>query len=401
MKILFMGGKEIGFKICEWMILSGKFNKYDIKFVINEYEDPNNWYRTPRSIEYVKRNEINFEEIEAFNPDIILVAFYDKILSKKIYKIPINGAWNLHLGDVERYRGAYPNVHALCNGDTEYAVTLHLIEEGIDTGKILKKMYFTIEKHFTGRDLYYKMTKIGLDLFKECIESILSGMAMNQLIIQDDKIVKTHYRKELNLEINITSEMKNKIRAYTFPPFPSPYVMIGGRKFLIKEEEKNTLKSTEGMKIREIKLSDAKEFSRLRSGENTYKWFYSGKKFTEEQVAQWISKLNKEKEVTFIAELDSKVVGTISLHDIDRTKMKTEVGRVVIDESMRGKGLGTKLLKYAIEYAEKQKFKIMYANIMIKNIGSQRIFEKNGFLRIEERPETGYHYEYKLEESNK
>lgn len=229
-RIVCMCGKDIGYGIAGFLL----DQKAEVRFVVNEYETRGQWYRTPRELDII---EIAEDEIAEYNPDLIIVAFYDRILPESIYTIPSLGCWNLHLGDTERYRGAYPNIWALRNGDTTYAVTLHRINAGIDTGDILIKCSFPISPVTIGRDLYDRMVAEGRKLFLQCYNDLISSKALKKTYAQDSTEAVTHCRKELSHEVYPPEEFINSVRALTFPPFPPPHFMIGGRRFIIVEDK--------------------------------------------------------------------------------------------------------------------------------------------------------------------
>ncbi|MBW3539552.1 MAG: hypothetical protein KY476_04720 [Planctomycetes bacterium] len=228
LRILCLCGKTIGHGVCRFLLE----RPHELRCVVNEGERPGEWYRTPRELSI---EELPLADAAAWQPDLIVVAFYDRILPESLFALPPLGAWNLHLGDAERYRGAYPNIWALANGDTEYAVTLHRIDAGIDTGPILAKRRFPLPPDMTGRELYDKMTEEGLRLFAECFEELVSGRALVAAQPQSNAAARTHYRRELTHELAVSDELKNRVRALTFPPFPPPYFHIGRRKFAIVE----------------------------------------------------------------------------------------------------------------------------------------------------------------------
>ncbi len=229
-RIVCVCGKDIGYRIAGFLL----DQKADVRFVVNEYEKLGQWYRTPRELDIV---EILEDEVAEYGPDLIIVAFYDRILPESIFSIPDLGCWNLHLGDTERYRGAYPNIWALCNGDTTYTVTLHRIDAGIDTGDILAKRSFPISQETTGRELYDAMVTEGMELFLRCYSDLTSRKALQKTRARDSSEAVTHYRKELSHEVHPPEEFINSVRALTFPPFPPPYFMIGDHRFIIVEEK--------------------------------------------------------------------------------------------------------------------------------------------------------------------
>lgn len=147
--------------------------------------------------------------------------------------------------------------------------------------------------------------------------------------------------------------------------------------------------------LRPIQESDAEVSSALRNGEDTYSWFYSNRKFTLEEVQSWIGNLNPLTDWVFMVEQDNILIGTCSVYNI--SDRKAEVGRIIVSENARGKGIGTTILQEITKIATaKGDIDILYANIKIDNVRSYKAFEKAGYTRIEERPVTGFYYELKL-----
>jgi len=224
-----MCGRDIGFLAARLLL-----ERYpSTVFVVNEGEEPGGWYRTPRELPI---REIAESGVADFAPDLVLVAFYDRILPGSVFGPPRLGCWNLHLGDPERYRGAYPNIRALRNGDTEYAVAIHRVDAGIDTGPILARRSFPVSPDMMGRELYDRMTSEGLLLLEEFLPVIVSGEALAAARPQDGSGAESMKRRELSHELSIGDDLRNQVRALTFPPFPPPFFMIGSRRFVVVED---------------------------------------------------------------------------------------------------------------------------------------------------------------------
>ena len=228
-RIVCFCGRDIGYLVAEFLL----HEPLEVRFVVNEGEEIDEWYRTPNSLEITR---IKVDEIAAFDPVTIIAAFYHKLLPESIYSIPKHGCWNLHLGDSERYRGAYPNIFALINGENNYSVTIHRIDQGIDTGDILAKDSFPIAKTTTGKELYELMTEAGIRLFKKHYSDLLNGEALKKVRTQNSSEAVTHYRNELSHEVFPSKEFINSVRALTFPPYPPPFFKVGSKRFVITEE---------------------------------------------------------------------------------------------------------------------------------------------------------------------
>ena len=75
--------------------------------------------------------------IAALAPDLILSVAYDQILRPPVLALPSLGCLNVHAGKLPRYRGRNVVNWAIINGETEIGVTVHHMDEGIDTGDIV------------------------------------------------------------------------------------------------------------------------------------------------------------------------------------------------------------------------------------------------------------------------
>ena len=79
------------------------------------------------------------KELNKLKPDLFIVVAFKKI-PKKIWKIPINGTFNLHASLLPNYRGAAPINWAIINGEKETGLTTFFINDKIDTGDIIKQI---------------------------------------------------------------------------------------------------------------------------------------------------------------------------------------------------------------------------------------------------------------------
>lgn len=250
-KVVFLGGKQIGYDCLRCLCLHPKVK---VALVISNlsdlYEGKDRWY--PKIYELAKDNEISYiatddintadmaAKIRGVSPDFIFVVYYDKILKPTIFNIPKEGSINLHLADAEKYKGCYPTTYAIINGETEYGVTLHYIDKGVDTGRIIDKVVFELKNDWIGKDLYYAASKEGYKLFERNIDNILSGSIKSRP--QKPSTSIHHYKRSQfpSHEIPFEGEAKatlNQIRALLFPPFPAPYFRLGDKKYVIAESQ--------------------------------------------------------------------------------------------------------------------------------------------------------------------
>ena len=77
-------------------------------------------------------------------PDVLVSAYFSQILKSEIIQLPRFGVLNIHPGWLPAYRGAMAYFWVLHNGSDPGGVSVHWIDEGIDTGEILERRFFRI-----------------------------------------------------------------------------------------------------------------------------------------------------------------------------------------------------------------------------------------------------------------
>ncbi len=125
---------------------------------------------------------------------------------------------NLHPAPLPEYRGCNSYAHAIINGDKEYGVTLHYMDEGIDTGPIISSPRFSIFSDETGKSLYDRAQVAAFDMFVDLWPILRGGLppAMTQ------PAEGRYYRRD-SLEPYFGSPDPVVRRALTFPPFTNGY----------------------------------------------------------------------------------------------------------------------------------------------------------------------------------
>lgn len=82
-------------------------------------------------------DEAFIEKIASYGCDILVSMSFNQILRANIIAAAPLGFINCHAGALPFYRGRNPLNWALINGETEFGVTVHYVDEGIDTGDII------------------------------------------------------------------------------------------------------------------------------------------------------------------------------------------------------------------------------------------------------------------------
>ncbi len=116
-----------------------------------------------------------FGPIFAWEPDVIVVVAYGKILPKAILDRPKWGCINVHASLLPELRGASPIQWAVLNGFPETGLTLMRMDEGMDTGPILAQIPIRLDERETTTSLSEKMTRLGPDFLEKELPLYLSG----------------------------------------------------------------------------------------------------------------------------------------------------------------------------------------------------------------------------------
>jgi methionyl-tRNA formyltransferase len=114
-----------------------------------------------------KVSDIN-SQLQAMDPDLIVLASYGNIVPKTTLRIPTYGAINVHPSLLPKYRGASPMQSAILAGEQETGVSIMLMDEEMDHGPILAQQIVFMDKE-AYEQLHNKLAQIGADLLLETI----------------------------------------------------------------------------------------------------------------------------------------------------------------------------------------------------------------------------------------
>ena len=115
------------------------------------------------------KDEIAQQELIMLQADMMIVVAYGLILPKIILNAPQFGCLNIHASLLPRWRGAAPIQRAILAGDQKSGITIMQMDEGLDTGDMLRIESCPIEEDDTGSSLHDKLAVIGADaILKSC-----------------------------------------------------------------------------------------------------------------------------------------------------------------------------------------------------------------------------------------
>jgi methionyl-tRNA formyltransferase len=116
-----------------------------------------------------------FEQIQSWEPDLIVVAAFGQILRQHVLDLPRLGCINVHASLLPRWRGASPIYASVLAGDITTGVTIMKMDAGIDTGDILTQQSMVIQSDDTTETLSNRLADLGAALLIETLPEYIDG----------------------------------------------------------------------------------------------------------------------------------------------------------------------------------------------------------------------------------
>jgi len=238
----------------DWLKKTGKLlhkNGFKIKLIVtskNADWDP----VTPQEIKkfakklnakYIFTENINSpkikKQIKQLNLDLGVSTNNRLLISKDIISYFKHGILNAHPGDLPRYRGnACPN-WAILKGEKKFGLTIHLMNEKLDSGDIIKKVFFKIKPTTTIEEVYNFLNEHIPKLHVEVAKQIRAGKYRTTKQ-NNKKMLRTYPRNKVDGKIdwNMSTDNIHKIiRISGFPLFGA-YTYLGSTRLIIIEARK-------------------------------------------------------------------------------------------------------------------------------------------------------------------
>lgn len=118
------------------------------------------------------RRPANRAALEAFEPDLLVVAAYGLILPPEVLALPRHGCLNVHASCLPRWRGAAPVERAILAGDRETGVSIMQMDAGLDTGPVRLERRRPISALETGGELEAALAALGAEALLEVLADL-------------------------------------------------------------------------------------------------------------------------------------------------------------------------------------------------------------------------------------
>jgi methionyl-tRNA formyltransferase len=172
-------------------------------------------------------------EMKAFDPDLLVVAAYGRILPNSILEVPKIAPMNVHASLLPRHRGAAPIEGAILAGDAETGVTIMRIIEQMDAGPMYFQRKIPIEPTDTQATLKEKLAELGAVAMLDAIDLAARGALVET---PQDESLATYTsqveKKDAMIDWTASAEQIERMtRAYD--PWPVARTQLGGDEVLI------------------------------------------------------------------------------------------------------------------------------------------------------------------------
>ena len=117
------------------------------------------------------------ELFSSYKPDLICVACFSRYIPRAILSIPRVGSLNVHPSLLPDNRGPEPLFWTFRLGHERSGVTIHLMDEGLDTGDIVAQEAIKLPDGITYAELERQTAELGGELLVKAVRDLVRGQA--------------------------------------------------------------------------------------------------------------------------------------------------------------------------------------------------------------------------------
>lgn len=186
MKLMFMGTPDFALKSLQALCEAG----HDICAVVTREDKPKGRgyamamspvkiYALEKGIPIYQPKSIRSGELDdvlkELVPEVIIVVAYGRILPQSVLDFPKYGCINVHGSLLPEYRGAAPMQRAIIDGKEETGITIMQMDDGIDTGDILRVVRIPIEDTDDFGTIHDRLAQLGAAALLSVLSDIETG----------------------------------------------------------------------------------------------------------------------------------------------------------------------------------------------------------------------------------
>ena len=173
------------------------------------------------------------EALRQWEPDVITVTAFGRILPQAILALPPRGCINVHGSLLPKYRGAAPIQWAVIRGEEETGITTMLMDEGMDTGAMLLQERLVIRPDDTAGTLAQRLAEVGGRLLVETLRQLKAGTLTPQPQDHSLATLAPLLKKEDGLIdwALLARDIANRVRGLS--PWPGAFTSVAGDRWTL------------------------------------------------------------------------------------------------------------------------------------------------------------------------
>lgn len=156
--------------------------RFEIVFIVPRVDTQDQTlknFSVENNIDYLHPVKINspgfIEKVKKYECDIFVSMSFNQIFREPLISLPPLGTINCHAGKLPFYRGRNVLNWVLINDETEFGITVHYIDKGIDTGDIINQRTFPISDNDNYQSLLMKAYEECSNILYETLVQFIKG----------------------------------------------------------------------------------------------------------------------------------------------------------------------------------------------------------------------------------
>ncbi len=164
-----------------------------------------------------------------WNPTVVVVVAYGRILPATILELAPEGCINVHYSLLPKYRGAAPAAWTIINGEEKGGVTTMKLVEKMDAGPIYLQEEIPLLPDETTASLQDKLTPVGSRLLLETLHRLKQGSLIARPQNEIEATLAPMIKKADGLINWREPAIVIERRVRGFNPWPSAYTYFRGK----------------------------------------------------------------------------------------------------------------------------------------------------------------------------
>jgi methionyl-tRNA formyltransferase len=196
-----------------------------------------------RRVAFLEPLNINSDEtiarVREHEPSLLLSVYYTQLFRDALLESIDGPILNFHPSLLPRHRGHAPIVWAVASGDAVTGLSVHHVDRGIDTGRLVYQLPLPIHPLDRGYDVHRKMEALVAATAADLIRRLAEGRGVPRGEEQTGE-ASSHSRRDPQLnhiDWHQGSERIRDIVRALAPPLPGAFVRHGDLEIVLVEVE--------------------------------------------------------------------------------------------------------------------------------------------------------------------